>query len=67
MEEAFPTGVCDFSKEAIGQQDTIPWQTYQKGDGSVIYGGKTLGASPAGSGAGWTSKAFGSWRQAEKG
>jgi hypothetical protein len=67
MEEAFPTGVCDFSKDGIGQQDTIPWQTYQKGDGSVIYGGKTLGASPTGSGAGWTSKAFGSWRKAEKG
>jgi hypothetical protein len=67
LEESFPAGVCDFSKPGIGQQDTIPWQTYQRRDGSVIYGGKTLGAAPTGSGAGWTSKAFRSWRAAEKG
>ena len=67
MQEAFPTGVCDFSKPGIGQQDTIPWQTYQKSNDSVIYGGETLGASPSRSGAGWTSKAFASWRKAEKG
>jgi hypothetical protein len=67
MEATFPDGVCDFSKPAVGQQGTIPWQTYQERSGSVIYGGKSLGASPAGSGAGWTSKAFGSWRSAKEG
>ena len=36
---------------ASSQLDTIPWQTYQDGGGSVIYGGQPLGAAPAGSGA----------------
>ena len=37
---------------------TIPWQTYQDPAGSVVYGGRPLGASPGGSGDGWTSAAF---------
>jgi hypothetical protein len=46
LEKAFPTGVCDWSKPGIDQQDTIPWQTYQDANGDVIYGGKALGAPP---------------------
>jgi len=30
--------------------------------GSVVYGGRPLGASPGGSGKGWTSAAFAGWR-----
>src|SRR5262249_40885271 len=42
LEKAFPMGVCDFSKPGVSQQPTIPWQTYQKADGSVIYGGEPM-------------------------
>ena len=59
---AFPAGVCDWSRPGVDQVDTIPWQTYQDGSGSVIYGGRPLGAAPAGSGGGWTSAGFASWR-----
>jgi hypothetical protein len=63
LQQAFPTGVCDFSKPGISQQSTVPWRTYQNdaAGGSVLYGGKTLGKAPAGSGEGWTSAAFASW------
>ena len=61
LAEAFPTGVCDFSKPGIGQQDTIAWQTYQRGDGSVVYGGQKLGPAPRVSGGGWASNTFRSW------
>ena len=60
---AFPTGVCDWSRPGVSQLDTVPWQTYQTNSGAVIYGGQPLGAAPAGSGAGWTSDAFASWRK----
>ena len=62
LERAFPDGVCDWTKPGVDQQDTIPWQTYQDSDGNVIYGGRPLGPAPAGSGGGWTSSAFDSWR-----
>jgi hypothetical protein len=58
LQKAFPTGVCDWSKPGIGQQPTIPWQTYQDADGSVVYGGKALGPPPAGSGKGWMEPVF---------
>jgi len=63
LEKAFPTGVCDFSKPGVGQQPTIPWQTYQSDaeGGGVIYGGRPLGPAPAGSGEGWTSAALSGW------
>jgi hypothetical protein len=61
MEAEFPSGVCDYSKPGIGQQDTIAWQAYARPDGSVIYGGKSLGDAPKNSGAGWTSESFGDW------
>jgi hypothetical protein len=38
--------VCDFSKRGVDQQGTIPWQTYQKASGKVIYGGRPLGPPP---------------------
>ena len=42
----FPTGVCDWSKPGVDQQDTVPWQTYQDARGRVIYGGRPLGPAP---------------------
>jgi hypothetical protein len=30
----------------MDQQGTIPWQTYQDAQGSVIYGGAPLGPAP---------------------
>jgi hypothetical protein len=64
LKRTFPTGVCDWSRPGVSQQDTIPWQTYQQPDGRVIYGGEPLGMAPDGSGSGWTSGSFSSWRQA---
>ena len=63
LQQAFPSGVCNFAKPGVGQQRTIPWQTYQddSAGGSVVYGGKPLGKAPANSGEGWTSKAFAGW------
>ena len=63
LQKAFPSGVCDFTKPGVEQQNTVPWQTYQsdpKGE-SVIYGGKPLGVAPADSGGGWTSESFAEW------
>ena len=66
LEQAFPTGVCDWSQPGVSQQGAVAWQTYQddSADGAVIYGGKPLPRAPARSGRGWTSKAFASWRRA---
>jgi transposase len=66
LEATFPTGVCDWSRPGVSQQDTIPWQTYQEdatGE-QVIYGGRPLGRAPRGSGGGWTSPSFRGWRRA---
>jgi hypothetical protein len=63
LQKVFPTGVCDWSRPGVGQQKTIPWQTYQndpEGD-TVIYGGRPLGRAPANSGEGWTSSSFAGW------
>ena len=46
LEQAFPTGVCDWSKPGIDQRGAIPWQTYQDAKGNVIYGGRPLGPAP---------------------
>jgi hypothetical protein len=46
LEQAFPTGVCDYSKPGIGQGPTTPWLTYQNSAGQVVYGGRPLGAAP---------------------
>ena len=64
LQKTFPDGVCDWSLPGVSQQPTIPWMSYQDAGGNVVYGGQPLGAAPAGSGGGWTSPAFDSWRQA---
>jgi hypothetical protein len=46
LQEAFPTGVCDWSKPGVDQQGATPWRTYQDVKGNVIYGGKPLGPAP---------------------
>jgi hypothetical protein len=46
LKAIFPEGVCDWGKLGVGQQPSVPWQTYQNPDGSVIYGGTSLGAPP---------------------
>jgi Tannase-like family of unknown function (DUF6351) len=61
LQQAFPSGVCDWSKPGVDQRGTIPWQTYQDASGHVIYGGRPLGPAPAGSGGGWASAAFSDW------
>ena len=46
LEAAFPEGVCDYSKPGVGFTKTVPWLTYQRADGSVVYGGTPMGAAP---------------------
>ncbi|HTX32474.1 MAG TPA: DUF6351 family protein [Solirubrobacteraceae bacterium] len=46
LEQAFPTGVCDYSKPGVGQGPTTPWMTYQDQHGNVIYGGRPMGPAP---------------------
>ena len=41
LRATFPRGVCDYTKRAVGQQDSIPWMTYDDGPG-----GKPLGSPP---------------------
>jgi hypothetical protein len=64
--KTFPTGVCDFGRRGVDQQDNIPWMSYQDGRGRVVYGGRRMGNAPARSGGGWTSRAFGWWRTAKR-
>jgi hypothetical protein len=47
LQQAFPTGVCDYSKHGVDQHGAIAWLTYQDAKGRVIYGGRPLGAPPA--------------------
>ena len=47
LNQAFPTGVCDYSKPAVGQQPSIPWLTFADGPG-----GRALGAPPTSVGPG---------------
>jgi hypothetical protein len=46
LEGAFPGGVCDYNKPGVAQRGTIPWLTYQRPNGHVIYGGKRMGPPP---------------------
>lgn len=48
LQQAFPQGVCDYSKPGIGQGPTTPWKTYQSDAAGqhVIYGGRPLGPAP---------------------
>ncbi|MEX2459465.1 MAG: DUF6351 family protein [Actinomycetota bacterium] len=41
LRSAFPTGVCDWSRPGVDQQDTIPWMTYHD-----RFGGRPLGPPP---------------------
>jgi hypothetical protein len=49
LQQAFPTGVCDYSKPGVGQGPTSPWMTYQSDAAGqhVIYGGRPMGPAPA--------------------
>lgn len=42
MLAAFPDGVCDWSQPGIGQQASVPWQSFMQGAG-----GRALGVAPA--------------------
>jgi hypothetical protein len=46
LQSIFPTGVCDFSKPGVDQGPTVPWLTYQRANGKVVYGGRPLGKPP---------------------
>jgi Tannase-like family of unknown function (DUF6351) len=46
LQQAFPDGVCDYSKPGVAQRGTVPWLTYQDRRGRVIYGGRRMGRSP---------------------
>jgi hypothetical protein len=41
LQQAFPTGVCDYTKAGVNQQATVPWMTYTNGPG-----GQPLGDAP---------------------
>jgi hypothetical protein len=47
LQQAFPSGVCDYAKPGVSQQPTVPWLTYQTASGKVITGGRPLGTPPA--------------------
>jgi hypothetical protein len=64
LQAAFPAGVCDWSRPGVSQRGATPWLSYQDGAGRVAHGGRALGAAPSGSGTGWASAAFDSWRAA---
>jgi hypothetical protein len=46
LENAFPSGVCDWSQPGTGQGANVPWLTYQDADGKVIYGGRPMAPPP---------------------
>jgi hypothetical protein len=46
LQQAFPSGACDYSKPGVGQGPTATWMTYQDANGNVIYGGRPLGRPP---------------------
>ena len=46
LQQAFPDGVCDYSRPGKGFQAATTWLTYQDASGAVIYGGRPLGAAP---------------------
>jgi hypothetical protein len=46
LQQAFPGGVCDYSKPGVSQHGATAWLTYQDKRGRVIYGGKPMGRPP---------------------
>jgi hypothetical protein len=47
LQQAYPEGVCDYSKRGVSQRGAVKWLTYQDRRGEVIYGGKPMGRPPA--------------------
>jgi hypothetical protein len=41
LQQAFPSGVCDYAQAGVNQQATVPWMTYENGPG-----GQPLGDAP---------------------
>lgn len=59
LESVFPEGICDYQRPGFGEDtDTVPWLTYQDGEGGVITGGRALPARPENSRTGWSSPGF---------
>ena len=56
-----PINTSHVQTVSIDRTDTIPWLSYQKAAGHVVYGGRPLSPAPTNSGEGWTSAAFASW------
>ena len=46
LQQAFPGGVCDYSKRGVSQHGAVRWLTYQDRRGRAIYGGKAMGRPP---------------------
>ena len=46
LQQAFPGGVCDYSKPGVSQGGAVSWLTYQDRRGRAIYGGRKLGKAP---------------------
>jgi hypothetical protein len=46
LQKTFPTGVCDYSKLGVSQQNTVPWLTYFDSRSKVVYGGRPMGPAP---------------------
>ncbi len=42
LKAVFPDGVCDWSKDGVDRQQSVPWMTYQDGPGT----GHSLGPAP---------------------
>jgi hypothetical protein len=42
LEQLYVGGVCDYTKSGVSEADTIPWMTYEDGEGR----GRGLGAAP---------------------
>jgi hypothetical protein len=39
LQEAFPGGVCDYSKPGVSQDGAVSWLIYQDRKGRAVYGG----------------------------
>lgn len=46
LRDAFPTGVCDYSKPGNGFQAAVTWLRYQDAAGATVFGGEPMGAPP---------------------
>jgi hypothetical protein len=46
LQQAFPSGVCDWKQKGVSQAPAVTWLTYQDAGGNVIYGGTSMGTAP---------------------